>query len=260
MDTDRDSLPLGAITSCLASPYSRINPSAWPMISLHYDPDGTAIVSSKLLSQERFDWLSLQYHLHAPLCSPPSSRPCALYCGDIVTHLLRPINYIRGRHLNPRHHMVMPRAITQVLLMCSTPPLPLTVSSLPAPSIPPCSRGLHFALPLRRMRPLGPHHGAFSFRWTGTCSAHPAPVPEDMHRAVSHAVASAGHSDTPFLCFLVLPSWERAASWKSKDVLGSQDIVILLRLSKRHLKLVLGTPKGVPGARYCNPNKLRPTH
>ena len=74
-----------------------------------------------------------------------------------------------------------------------------------------------------------------------------------MHRAVSHAVASARHSETPFLCLLARPSWERA-SWKSDDVLGSQDIEILLRLSKGHLKLV--PPE--ESLELTNP-KLRPT-
>ena len=245
-DTDRDSLPLGAVTPCLAPPYSRLNPSACPMISLHY-PDGT-IVSSKLLSQERFDWLSLQYHLHAPPCSPPFLEAlCSLLQRY---HPLAAIHKLQGQHLNPRHHMAMPREITQVLHSFFAVTSELFASPLNCSLLP----GVTFCSPFKEDEAFGAVHDAFSFRWTGACSAHPAPVPEDMHRAVSHAVASAGHSDTPFLCFLALPSWERA-SWKSEDVLGSQDIQILLRLSKGHLKLV--PPE--ESLEVTNPNKLRPT-
>ena len=59
-----------------------------------------------------------------------------------------------------------------------------------------------------------------------------------MHTAALYAIESAGHSDTPYLWFLALPSWERA-SCKSEDILGCQDIEILLRLSKGHLKLLV---------------------
>ena len=146
--------------------------------------------------------------------------------------------------------MAMPRGITRVLHSSFAVTSELFASPLNCSMLP----GVTFCSPLKEDEAFGAVHDAFSFRWTGACSAHPAPVPEDMHRAVSHAVASAGHSDTPFLCFLALPSWERA-SWKSEDVLGSQDIQILLRLSKGHLKLV--PPE--ESLELTNPNKLRPT-
>ena len=200
------------------------------MISLHY-PDGT-IVSPKLLSQERFDWLSLQYHIHAP---PYSSPPfLEALCSLLLRyHPLAATSSPKGWRLNQRHHMAMPRAITQVLHTSFSVTSELFTSPLNCSMLP----GLTFCTPCKEDEAFGGVHDAFSFRWTGACYANPAPVPEDMHTAALHAIESARHSETPFLCFLALPSWERA-SWKSEDILYCQDIEILLRLWKGHLKLV----------------------
>ncbi len=40
---------------------------------------------------------------------------------------------------------------------------------------------------------------AFSYRWTGSCIANPEYDPEDMLKAVLHALASKEVQDTPFL-------------------------------------------------------------
>jgi hypothetical protein len=46
---------------------------------------------------------------------------------------------------------------------------------------------------------------AFSYRWTGSCIANPEYDPEDMLKAVLHALASSDSQDTPFLVVLILP-------------------------------------------------------
>ena len=110
IDTDRDSLPLGALTPCLVPQYSRINPSACQMIGL-----GTALLMAllsppKLLSQEsqiRLALSAVPYTRPDPPC-PLSSRPCALYYSDI-TRPLAATSSPQGRHRTLRRHiMAMP--------------------------------------------------------------------------------------------------------------------------------------------------------
>jgi len=45
----------------------------------------------------------------------------------------------------------------------------------------------------------------FLYRWTGSCIADPEYEPEDMLKAVLHALASSKSVDTPFLVVLILP-------------------------------------------------------
>ena len=45
----------------------------------------------------------------------------------------------------------------------------------------------------------------YSYRYTGSCIANPEYEPEDMRRAVLHALASSTASTSPFLAIMVLP-------------------------------------------------------
>jgi hypothetical protein len=49
---------------------------------------------------------------------------------------------------------------------------------------------------------------AFSYIWTGSCIVNPEYEPEDMLKAVLHALASSETQDTPFLAVMILPVWE----------------------------------------------------
>ena len=49
---------------------------------------------------------------------------------------------------------------------------------------------------------------SFQFRWTGSCIANPEYEPEDMLKAVVHALASSKSSETSFLVVLTLLVWD----------------------------------------------------
>ena len=49
---------------------------------------------------------------------------------------------------------------------------------------------------------------SFLYRWTGSCIAILEYEPEDMLKAVFHALASSESPNTPFLVALFLPLWE----------------------------------------------------
>jgi len=46
---------------------------------------------------------------------------------------------------------------------------------------------------------------SFRYRWTGSCIATTKYEPEDMLKAVLHALSSSEVRDTPFLVVLILP-------------------------------------------------------
>ena len=46
---------------------------------------------------------------------------------------------------------------------------------------------------------------SFQFRWISSCIANPECEPEDMLKAVTHALASSESSATPFQVVLILP-------------------------------------------------------
>ena len=49
---------------------------------------------------------------------------------------------------------------------------------------------------------------SFRCRWTGSCIASPEYEPEDMLKAILHALASSKVQDTPFLVVSILPILE----------------------------------------------------
>ncbi len=49
---------------------------------------------------------------------------------------------------------------------------------------------------------------SFRYRWAGSCIANPEYEPEDMLRAVLHALSCSEVQDTPFLVVLILPVWD----------------------------------------------------
>jgi hypothetical protein len=55
---------------------------------------------------------------------------------------------------------------------------------------------------------------SFNFRWAGSCVANPEYEPEDMLKAVLHALASSESSETSFMVVLIHPVWDDAP-WNS---------------------------------------------
>ena len=58
----------------------------------------------------------------------------------------------------------------------------------------------------------GALHNAFSYKWTGTCGTNPGCDPEDMKKAMLHALASSKDTTIPFLAVFVLKIWEDCTS------------------------------------------------
>ena len=48
---------------------------------------------------------------------------------------------------------------------------------------------------------------SYQFQCTGSCIANPEYEPEDMLKAILHAMASSESTETPFLFVLILPIW-----------------------------------------------------
>ena len=93
---DRDSLPLGALTPCLVPPYSRINPSASRMISLHY-PDGTLVSPQTPLTAGKIRLpLSAAPYIHPTLLAPFPQGPVLSITAISPIHLLQPVAYQGG--------------------------------------------------------------------------------------------------------------------------------------------------------------------
>jgi hypothetical protein len=78
---------------------------------------------------------------------------------------------------------------------------------------------------------------AFSYRWTGSCITNPEYEPEDMLKAVLHALASSESQDNPFLAVLILPVWEETP-WASPAIRGHHNMSTLLRIPAGHMRFV----------------------
>ena len=64
---------------------------------------------------------------------------------------------------------------------------------------------------------LGATTDFFRYRWTGSCIANQKYEPEDMLKAVLHALSSSESQDTLFLVVLILPVWEDTP-WNSAAI------------------------------------------
>ncbi len=78
---------------------------------------------------------------------------------------------------------------------------------------------------------------AFSYRWSGSCIANPEYEPEDMLKAVLHALASSDSQYTPFLAVLILPVWEDT-HWNSAAIRGHYNMSTLIRIPAGQLRFV----------------------
>ncbi len=78
---------------------------------------------------------------------------------------------------------------------------------------------------------------SFLYRWTGSCIANSEYEPEDMLKAVLHALASSESPDTPFLVVLILPIWEDKP-WNSTATRGNHNMSTLIRIPAGHMWFV----------------------
>jgi hypothetical protein len=78
---------------------------------------------------------------------------------------------------------------------------------------------------------------SFLYRWTGSCIATPEYEPEDMLKAVLHALASSESPDTPFMVVLILPFWDDTP-WNSVAIRGHHNMSTLIRIPAGHMRCV----------------------
>ena len=83
----------------------------------------------------------------------------------------------------------------------------------------------------------GAHFNSFSYRLTGSCVANPEYEPQDMRKAVLHALASSTVSPSPLLVVFILPAWEDSP-WRTQAILTHPNTTILAHIPANQFKLV----------------------
>jgi len=78
---------------------------------------------------------------------------------------------------------------------------------------------------------------SFQFRWTSSCIANPEYEPEDMLKAVMHALASSESSEIQILVVLILLVWDETR-WNSLSVRCHRKISNLIRIPTGHMRFV----------------------
>jgi ribonuclease HI len=99
------------------------------------------------------------------------------------------------------------------------------------------SSGMNYCSAFKSDEAFGAITDAFSYRWTGSCLANPEYEPEDMLKAILHALASSESQDTPFLVVLILPVWEDTP-WNSAAIRGHHNMSTLIRIPAGHMRFV----------------------
>ena len=225
-DPDRDAAPTGHLSLMTAPPASSLNPGPTPLYSLHY-PDGR-IVSPKLLSPERLDWLHTQFITH-------SNKPIDQFLPSLTALLERyhprasTINP-QGRSLDLRNHWAVPRPLMRAIQSSLDTSTELYASPLNCNMA--TSNTYFSAFP--EDSDFGAIHDCHSYRWTGSCIANPEYIAEDMRKAVRHALESATY-DPPFLCLFILPRWDDTP-WRSADIMAHEHIEILASLPNHQMR------------------------
>ena len=74
---------------------------------------------------------------------------------------------------------------------------------------------------------------SFRYRWTGSCIANPEYEPEDMLKAVLHALSFSEVQYTPFLVVLILHVWDDTP-WNSAAIRGHCNMSTLIRIPAGH--------------------------
>ena len=226
-DPDRDTSPQPTPFASLVPPNSSWNKFNCELVGVHF-PSG-ATVSPTLISMERHTWLYHQHQTHA------DSRS---FDRDLVAMMARyhPMSKTpnpQGREFKLSNQWALPYELTRALHECFLTTHELFASPLN------CSMadGITYASAFKDDTFFGAIHNAFDLRWTGSCLANPEYEPEDMHRAVTHALACSDASEAPFLVALFLPAWEDSP-WQAESIRQHPHMETLLRLEKGQLKFV----------------------
>ena len=209
-----------------APPASSLNPGPTPLYSLHY-PDGR-IVSPKLLSPERLDWLHTQFitHSNKPIDQFPPSLTALLERYHPRASTINP----QGRSLDLRNHWAVPGPLMRAIQSSLDTSTELYASPLNCNMA--TSNTYFSAFP--EDSDFGAIHDCHSYRWTGSCIANPEYIAEDMRKAVRHALESATY-DPPFLCLFILPRWDDTP-WRSADIMAHEHIEILASLPNHQMR------------------------
>jgi hypothetical protein len=78
---------------------------------------------------------------------------------------------------------------------------------------------------------------SFLFRWSSSCIANPEYEPEDMFKAILHALASSKYSGNPFLVVIILVVWDDTPLI-SASIRGHRNMTTLIRISTGHMRFV----------------------
>jgi len=78
---------------------------------------------------------------------------------------------------------------------------------------------------------------SFRYHWTGSCIANSEYKPEDMLKAVLHALGSSESLDTLFLVVMILLVWEDTP-WNSTAIRGRHNMSNLIRIPAGHMRFV----------------------
>jgi hypothetical protein len=168
------------------------------MIGVHH-PSG-AVVSPTLLSTERYTWLYSQH------CKHISS---ANFVADL-THLMQRY-HPRTKLLNPQDIVSkIPNqwAITHNLASACHACFNTTFEICASPLNSFMNSNVEYCTVFPKDANVGAHFDSFSYKLTGSCIANPEYEPEDMRKAVLHALAFSTISLSPLLVVFILPAWE----------------------------------------------------
>jgi hypothetical protein len=226
-DPDRDSLPRQGPYASLVPPGSPWNTTGKHMIGIH-TPTGT-VISPTLISPERYAWL---YAAHSRRRQPED------FTHDLLKLLAR--YHPRAKSLNPQGRKLKLSnhwAIPPLLRVAMEKIFHTTTELFGSPLNCPMTEGITYCSTFQDDAHFGAIIDSFRYRWTNSCMANPEYEPEDMLKAVLHALASSEHTDTPFLVIMVLPVWDDSP-WTSKAIRGHTNMSTLIRIPSGHMRFI----------------------
>jgi hypothetical protein len=192
----RDAVPTGQLQAYRV-PAPPSDPGAAPLVRL-CDRMGRA-VGPRDLSEQRFIFLELQYHMHAA----PDEHPF-LDCLEALLLRYHP----RSKRTNPQgnalklsNHWAVPAVIMDILRRNCGITTELFASPLNCSLAP----GQTYCSAFQEDTVFGATHDCMQYQWTGSNEANPEYEHADMLAAMRRAIDSACATELPFSCILILP-------------------------------------------------------
>ena len=179
------------------------------MIAIH-SPTGAAIFST-VISPERYEWLHAAHsHLNHP----------KVFTRDLLKQMFR--YHPSSKSLNPQrrplklaNHWAMSPSIRQAIENTFLTTMELFGSSL----ICSISQNITYCIAFQADKVFGSIINGFLFQWINSCIATPECEPEDILKAVLHALASSVCTELPLLIIMILLVWEDSP-WNSVTIRG----------------------------------------